>query len=176
MPSEIERKFLVADPHWRDIAQPDSVSEIEQGYLCADESMSVRVRIVGSRAELTVKGTARGLTRAEFEYAIPLDDGRHLLGLCGDRRVTKRRHAVSFGGKQWSVDEFTGRNQGLVVAEIELDREDEDIETPPWLGLEVSKRPEYTNASLATKPFRQWCTGGDARPRDDAGGSAAAGS
>lgn len=171
MPSEIERKFLVADPHWHEVVQPDSVIEIEQGYLCADEARSVRVRVAAGGAELTVKSAAEGLTRAEFEYAIPFADGLRLLKLCGDRRVQKRRYAVSFGGKQWSVDEFTGRNAGLVVAEIELDREDEEIQTPPWLGAEVSQRPEYANASLAAKPFCQWQTEGEAGTADRVSGS-----
>lgn len=161
MAREIERKFLVADPGWRDDATPGGVADIEQAYLCAGEETSVRVRIAGDIATLTVKGATVGYTRAEYEYAIPLDDARGMLRLCSGFPISKRRHVVAFGGREWVIDEFTGVNAGLVVAEIELDDEADAFARPDWLGEEVSDKPEYFNANLARRPYSSWQSGAD---------------
>ena len=109
---EIERKFLVADESWRQ-AEPH---HFVQGYLTLDQQRTVRVRIDGERAFLTVKGISVGARRKEFEYAIPVDDARQLLGLCMGNIIEKWRHVVEHAGMRWEVDEFTGENAGLVVA------------------------------------------------------------
>lgn len=152
MPVEIERKFLVAGTAWR---TPDG-QRIVQGYLNRDKARTVRVRIAGSQAFLTIKGATTGATRAEFEYPIPLADAEALLGLCDGPLIDKVRHRVAFGGLLWEVDEFLGENAGLVVAEVELASEDQTVDLPPWVGEEVTHDPRYFNSSLATRPFRQW--------------------
>lgn len=161
MACEIERKFLVADPAWRDHANPASATAIEQAYLCAGDETSVRVRIAGDVATLTVKGATVGYTRAEYEYAIPLDDARGMLRLCTGFAISKRRYLVTFGDREWVIDEFTGENAGLVVAEIELDDEADVFARPDWLREEVSDRPEYFNANLARRPYTRWRSGAD---------------
>jgi adenylate cyclase len=156
MAHEIERKFLVADPAWRDDAASAAVLEIAQAYLCAGVETSVRVRIIDNAATLTIKGPTRGYTRAEYEYAIPVDDARGLLPLCTGFPITKRRYVLDVGGKEWIVDEFSGENAGLIVAEIEFDDESDTFPRPAWLREEVSHRPEYFNANLATHPYSAW--------------------
>jgi CYTH domain-containing protein len=151
MASEIERKFLVRGDSWR--GGPKGVLQ-RQGYL-STEDPTVRVRIEGSRATLCVKGAQKGLTRPEFEYAIPLADAEELLRLC-PFAVEKTRHEREFGGRRWEVDEFHGENEGLVIAEIELAREDESFPLPLWLGAEVSRDPRYRVSSLARTPFAKW--------------------
>jgi CYTH domain-containing protein len=151
MSSEIERKFLVRGDGWR--PGPPGVLQ-RQGYLSAEDP-TVRVRIEGDRATLTVKGAQRGLARAEFEYGIPLADARELLDLCG-ALVEKTRHLREFGGRRWEVDVFHGPNEGLIIAEVELSREDEEVALPPWVGAEVSHDPRYRVASLSRRPYREW--------------------
>ena len=155
---EIERKFLVVGDDWR--AAP--AVPYAQGYLNRDKQRTVRVRIVRDQAWLTVKGANAGATRAEFEYAIPVDDARQLLALCDGPLVRKRRRVIVHAGMTWEIDEFEGDNAGLVVAEIELPSEDAPFEAPPWLGIEVTHDPRYFNSSLATAPFSTWP---DSRPR-----------
>lgn len=159
MAVEIERKFLVAGRAWRDAAKTEAARDIEQAYLCTGEETTVRVRIAGDAATLTIKGATRGYTRAEYEYAIPLGDARGLLRLCHGFPISKRRHVVMFGGREWVIDEFTGANAGLVVAEIELDDEADSFTRPAWLGAEVSDRPAYFNANLAMHPYTAWRSG-----------------
>ena len=152
MPTEIERKFLVVGSDWR-TSDPDRLC---QGYLNRDRHRTVRVRIAGAKAYLTIKGMAIGVTRAEFEYEIPLADAEALLALRDGPLVEKLRHRVRHAGATWEVDEFLGENAGLVVAEIELESEDQAFERPPWLGREVTGDPRYLNSSLATHPFSRW--------------------
>ena len=152
MGTEIERKFLVAADGWRQAPG----TPLRQGYLCNTPERSVRIRTAGQDAWLTVKGATQGVTRAEFEYAIPIADAQALLALCGDGLVEKIRHRVDHAGKLWEVDEFQGANAGLVIAEIELNDPDEPFERPPWLGEEVSEDPRYYNASLARTPWSRW--------------------
>lgn len=155
MAREIERKFLVEDDGWRDDVSGTQSEAIVQGYLHAGETHSVRIRLRDKDAALTVKGATKGITRDEFEYEIPTDDARALLDLCKDLRVEKRRYVLEHAGHEWVVDEFSGDNEGLIVAEIELDDENETFDKPGWLGEEVSGQPEYYNANLARKPFRE---------------------
>jgi len=158
MNQEIERKFIVVDAAWRESRPAATAFDIEQAYVCTGAGKSVRVRIVDNTATLTIKGATEGYTRAEFEYDIPLDDARALLGLCQGYPIAKRRYTLEFEGKDWIVDEFSGENAGLVVAEIELDDEAESFGRPDWLGEEVSDKPEYFNSSLATRPYASWAS------------------
>lgn len=154
MPVEIERKFLVAGDGWR--AGVARTEVYRQGYLANSASCSIRVRLADSVAWLNVKGRVRGARRAEFEYAIPLADAEELLHLCCEGRIEKNRHFVPHGGREWEVDEFFGDNAGLVVAEIELEREDEPLDVPPWAGAEVTDDVRYYNSSLAVTPWSAW--------------------
>jgi CYTH domain-containing protein len=149
---EIERKFLVAGDTWRDAP----AVAYAQGYLNRDKRRTVRVRIVETRAWLTVKGANSGATRAEFEYPIPLADAEALLALCDGPLVRKLRRVVVHAGATWEVDEFQGDNAGLVVAEIELASEDEAFEPPAWLGAEVTHDARYFNSNLAARPYSTW--------------------
>ena len=152
MAQEIERKFLVRGDAWR--AAPGTY--ICQGYLNRDKQRTVRVRIAGDAAWLTIKGASSGAVRAEFEYPIPLEDARQLLALCEPPLIEKHRHVVPHGGFKWEVDEFLGENLGLVVAEIELDAEDQAFEQPDWVGEEVTHDARYFNSNLAAHPFSSW--------------------
>jgi len=149
---EIERKFLVAGDAWR--AAPGQA--FAQGYLNRDKQRTVRVRIAGDAAWLTIKGANAGATRAEFEYPIPVADAQALLALCDGPLVRKIRRVVQSGGHCWEIDEFQGDNAGLVVAEIELHAEDEVFERPAWLGAEVTHDPRYFNSNLAAVPYATW--------------------
>jgi CYTH domain-containing protein len=156
MKQEIERKFLVKDNSWRDSAA-GGVS-CRQGYLSSGpDGATVRVRLMGERGFLTVKGPARGISRAEFEYEIPAEDAEQMLDtLCGGRIVSKTRHFLPIDGLTWEIDEFTGQNSGLVLAEIELSSEEQSVGQPAWLGEEVSLDSRYTNAALSRTPFSRW--------------------
>ncbi|MEX1111680.1 MAG: CYTH domain-containing protein [Chthoniobacterales bacterium] len=150
MGTEIERKFLVADESWRPAVESSAV--LRQGYLAIDEGSTVRVRTDGAAAWLTIKGPADGLTRAEFEWAVPWAEADALLELCRGRVVEKTRHKLRSGDHLWEIDEFAGSNAGLIVAEIELHREDELFAKPPWLGSEVSGDRRFDNARLSLRP------------------------
>jgi CYTH domain-containing protein len=151
---EIERKFLLAGDGWRGQGTP---TRMRQGYLVADPVRTVRVRIEGERAVITIKGKTTGASRGEWEYEVPVADAVELLdGLCEQPQVEKVRHRIEHAGHTWEVDEFLGLNAGLVVAEIELDAEDEAFEKPDWIGLEVTGETRYYNASLIRMPYSQW--------------------
>lgn len=152
MGTEIERKFLV-DPSWQ---PPGDGVAFEQGYLSSHPERVVRVRIEGDAAKLAVKGAVSGVTRAEYEYAIPLADARGLLELCERPRIVKRRHVVMYEGKRFEVDVFGAENTGLVIAELELASEDEVFARPPWLRAEVSGDPRYYNSNLVAAPYSTW--------------------
>ncbi|MFG6456062.1 CYTH domain-containing protein [Pelomonas nitida] len=151
---EIERKFLVSGEGWRDAATAST--RYSQGYLSRDPARTVRVRIAGDAAFLTIKGATQGATRAEFEYAVPLADAQQLLALCDGPVVEKFRHLCPHEGMTWEVDEFLGANAGLVVAEIELVSETQSFGRPGWLGAEVTGDGRYVNANLAVRPFSSW--------------------
>ncbi len=152
MATEIERKFLVEGPSWR---QSNCV-RLSQGYLNRDKHLTVRVRIAGAKAFLTVKGVREGVTRAEFEYEIPVADAEQILRLSDGPVVEKNRHVIVHDGSKWEVDEFLGENAGLVIAEIELTSEDQQFSRPAWLGREVTHDNRYYNSNLAAHPYKQW--------------------
>lgn len=159
MATEIERKFLVHSTAWRSAA--DAGTRIWQGYLNRDKHRTVRVRVAGEKAFLTIKGLTQGATRAEFEYEIPLADATALRALCDGPIIDKIRYCIpaesgGLGGLVWEVDEFLGDNQGLVVAEIELASETQTVPQPDWLGLEVTNDARYYNTNLAAVPYRLW--------------------
>ncbi len=154
MSVEIERKFLVHSDDWRGGATPVLC---RQGYLPSREGLTMRVRVMGDQGFLTIKGKARGISRAEYEYAIPLADAEELLDqFCTGAIVEKHRSTVHHAGQRWEVDEFLGLNKGLVVAEIELASPDQPLDLPSWVGKEVSDDPRYRNASLARRPYSTW--------------------
>jgi len=153
MGSEIERKFLVRDDSWRAGA---SGVELRQGYLSSVKERTVRVRTVGERGWITVKGITRGIRRQEFEYEIPVADANEMLKLCERPLIEKIRYRVPCGGHIWEVDEFLGDNQGLVLAEVELADEAVEVELPAWAGEEVSGDPRYFNSSLVKAPWPGW--------------------
>jgi CYTH domain-containing protein len=152
VPIEIERKFLVSGTDWR----TSKGVHYTQGYLNKDKEKTVRVRVTPTQAFLCVKGFREGISRMEFEYEIPMEDAQYMLKLCTGALIQKVRHPVMYKGLEWEVDEFFGDNEGLIVAEVELESEDQIFEKPPWLGQEVTHDSRYTNSSLARHPFNQW--------------------
>lgn len=152
---EIERKFLVKNDAWR--AHVESRVHIVQGYLADDGGLTVRVRVKGEEAFLTIKGASRGISRAEYEYRIPVQDAEAMLGdLALFPPVDKMRHRVRVAEHVWDLDVFAGENAGLVMAELELVSEDEPFEMPEWAGDEVSDDPRYYNVNLAQHPYKDW--------------------
>lgn len=155
MPIEIERKFLVSGDAWRQGAERSAA--MRQGYLGGAEGRaSIRVRVSGTQAWLNIKAAVLGSQRAEYEYAIPLDEANQMLDTLCIGLIDKIRHYVRHEGHLWEVDEFLGDNAGLVVAEIELDHADEAFARPSWLGTEVTDEQRYYNHALALHPYRQW--------------------
>jgi CYTH domain-containing protein len=154
MPREIERKFLVKGISWKKGASGELY---RQGYLVADRERTVRVRVAGEDGFLTIKGTSKGLTRAEYEYPIPATEANEMLDtLCPKPLIEKYRYRLEHAGLLWEVDEFLGENRGLTLAEVELADEDQRISLPDWAGEEVSHDPRYFNANLARHPFSRW--------------------
>lgn len=154
MAKEIERKFLVKRGEWM---PRDGGTHFKQGYLNSQKERVVRVRIEGDKAKLTIKGITTGVTRSEFEYAIPVDDAAILLDqLCEKPLIDKHRYVETIGGHTWEIDVFHGDNEGLVIAEVELQSEDEKLDLPPWAGAEVSGDPRYFNSNLLKNPYRTW--------------------
>ena len=149
MGTEIERKFLVNGLGWEDSPH----RAIVQGYLSTDPDRTVRVRLFESEAFITIKGRSHGITRAEYEYSIPLDEGRELLQMCTGHIISKKRFIVKIQNTIWEVDQFAGSHKGLILAEVELQSESQDFHKPSWLGIEVSNDPQYTNSYLSQNPF-----------------------
>lgn len=156
MAVEIERKFLVVGESWRD--QAATVEPMIQGYLAGPPAAlcSVRVRIAGDNAFLNIKSLASGISRDEYEYAIPAGDARHMLATLAGAVVEKRRHHVEVHGHTFEIDEFGGASTGLIIAELELDAVDASYPRPAWLGREVSALARYYNLNLAVRPFALW--------------------
>lgn len=155
MPVEIERKFLVKNDTWW--SQVDHSTRIRQGYLAPIDKASVRVRVDGDKANINIKSATLGIRRMEYEYAIPLTEAEEMLKqLCRTPQIDKIRHRVKQGNHTWEIDEFFGDNMGLIVAEIELDSEDEAFEIPEWLGKEVTHDERYYNVNLVKHPFKNW--------------------
>lgn len=148
MGREIERKFLVVSDAWQD--QVTGSALLRQGYLSSNAKATVRVRTRDDAAAvLTLKGATQGMSRAEYEYDIPIAEARELLAMAEPHTIEKRRHVVPFGGLEWEVDVFAGRHAGLVLAEVELESEDQAVALPGWVGAEVTEDDRYFNASLA---------------------------
>ena len=156
MATEIERKFLVRHDGWREGAS--SGRRFRQGYITRSGGVTVRVRRIGERAFLTVKGPRQGISRPEFEYEIPVDDAERMLReLCQHPPLEKVRYDVRYAGLLWEVDVFEGAHRGLVLAEVELERADQPVSLPVWIGAEVTQDPRYRGATLAraTAVWRQ---------------------
>ena len=152
MAIEIERKFLVVSDEWR--TAPCKL--YCQGYLNRDSKRTVRVRIAGDEAFVTIKGPTVGASRSEFEYSIPMDDATQLLTLCEQPLIEKNRYIVEHAGLTWEVDDFLGANAGLVVAEVELESESQPMALPDWIGQEVTGDSRYYNSRLSQNPFSDW--------------------
>ena len=154
MATEIERKFLVKGDLWRSLGTGESY---KQGYIPTQDQTAVRIRIVGDRAYLTIKGKNQGMVRAEFEYPIPLSDAEMMLAtLCRPPFIEKIRYRIPQGDLIWEVDEFSGENQGLILAEVELQSEHQAIAIPTWIGQEVTADPRYYNSNLVNHPYQCW--------------------
>lgn len=152
---EIERKFLVADDSWREAAAPGL--RYRQGYLTTDPGIAVRVRVSGDRAWLNIKSATVGVTRREYEYEIPAPDAHAILEeLCVKPLIEKTRFVVEHSGRAWEIDVFEGDNAGLVVAEVELESEDEEVTLPAWAGEDVSHDVRYYNQRLVEHPYSRW--------------------
>jgi len=150
---EIERKFLVDTAKLPPLLNG---KKLLQGYL-VPRTPSIRIRTSGNEAFLTIKGdSSNGITRSEFEYPIPLTDALELLKQCKGLLISKIRYEISHEGHLWELDIFENENDGLIVAEIELESEDEEFALPNWATTEVSNDPRYTNASLSQLPYSQW--------------------
>ncbi len=156
MPFEIEKKFLVSDNTYKQEAQTQV--RIIQGYLSTDPERTVRIRIKEERGYLTIKGksNASGTTRYEWEKEIEVSEAEELLKLCKEGVIDKTRFLVKAGKHTFEVDEFYGDNQGLVVAEIELENENENFQKPQWLSDEVTGQDKYYNAQLMSNPYKNW--------------------
>jgi CYTH domain-containing protein len=147
---EIERKFLVVGDGWRAGAGPGL--PICQGYLAKTGRGSIRVRRLGDAAMVTVKGKRNGISRTEFEYPIPVEDAEQMLReLCRQPLVEKVRHEVEYCGLQWEIDVFLGASDGLILAEVELDRADRNVALPPWVGADVTHDPRFRNSAIAAR-------------------------
>ena len=154
MAVEIERKFLLDTIPQSEISKSKIV---KQGYMVNDERQVVRVRSMDQDYFLTIKSSTKGLSRLEFEYAISEEDARDMFQhLCGSNVIEKTRHYIEHQNHLWEVDEFHGKNQGLIVAEIELESEDETFQRPDWVGDEVSHDQRYYNMNLITNPYENW--------------------
>ncbi len=154
MGKEIERKFLVKeDEAWRSV----SGTVYRQGYLSTVKERTVRVRAIDDKAYLTIKGITVGATRREYEYEISVDDANQMLDkLCERPLIEKTRRIIEFEGLIWEVDEFFGDNKGLILAEVELEDEDQKLDRPAWIGEEVTDDPRYFNANLVNLPYTKW--------------------
>jgi adenylate cyclase len=156
MAQEIERKFLVKSDAYK--SQASKETRITQGYLSSVPERTVRVRVKGSKGYITIKGkgNASGASRYEWEKEIPVEEVIELLQICEPGVIDKTRYEVKNGAFKFEVDEFYGENQGLVVAEIELNSEDDSFEKPEWLGEEVTGDVKYYNSMLMKNPYCKW--------------------
>ena len=154
MGQEIERKFLVKSDAWRGLAEGTAY---RQGYLNSAKERTVRIRTVGDKAFLTIKGLTVGATRSEYEYEVPFDECNAMLDNLAEKPlIEKKRYKITQGGLTWEIDEFFGDNTGLIVAEVELKSEDQTFKKPEWVGDEVTGDPRYFNANLISHPYTKW--------------------
>lgn len=155
MPLEIERKFLVHPHKWDALKKPQG-DRIVQSYLSFTPESTVRVRIKGQSAFLTIKGKSEGISRLEYEYPIPLQDASQMIQNLNLDAIDKIRYTIHIKNHIWEVDVFSGSNKGLILAEIELGSENEPFEKPEWIGEEVSHDPRYFNSNLLRHPIQSW--------------------
>lgn len=154
MAIEIEKKFLL---NYLPSALMTKGTLIRQGYMVNQKEMVVRVRLSGNRAFLTIKGETCNAARKEYEYPVPQEDAMEMLDLfCKKPLIEKTRYQIEFKGFEWVIDQFSGDNQGLVVAEIELNSMDQVFEKPDWIGQEVTHDPGYFNSNLIQTPYSTW--------------------
>lgn len=151
---EIERKFLVDKIKWQALNKPAPVL-IRQAYLLTDPDKTIRVRIMETSAFITIKSNEKGIARMEFEYAIPVSDANKLLSICG-LEVSKLRYKIFYDDKLWEIDEFLQENEGLIVAEIELNNQSEIFSKPDWVAKDVTEDKRFSNANLSLHPFSKW--------------------
>lgn len=156
MAQEIERKFLLTSDEWRTLVHKKL--SIRQGYLCNNQHTSVRIRIQDQAANINIKSMTIGLSRAEYEYSIPVAEAQEMLDTLCDvsNQLHKDRYLLHYAGKLWEIDVFHGENEGLVVAEVELESESEVIDLPTWVGREVSTIKRYYNMCLCSNPYSKW--------------------
>jgi len=152
---EIERKFLITNDNWRKDA--DAGTYMVQAYMSSNEKSSIRIRIIGDAANLNIKSKTLGIERSEFEYPIPINEAKEMLdSLCDRPYIEKTRFHVMHDSHQWEIDVFTGENEGLIVAELELGSADEQFTLPDWVGNDVSDDPRYYNICLVSHPYKDW--------------------
>ncbi len=155
MKNEIEKKFLVVSESYKEIA--NEKYKIKQGYISETKKSVTRVRISNKAAYITIKENKKEISKLEFEYSIPIKEGQYLIeNLCNDDIIMKTRYIVEFDGFLWEVDEFKGKNKGLVIAEIELESETQKFSKPKWVGDEVTNDERYYNINLMMNPFQKW--------------------
>lgn len=151
---EIERKFLLKNDDYKKLSEGVL---IKQGYICSENDRVVRIRIYGEKSFLTIKNATIGFSRDEFEYEIPLTDAEKMLScVCQHPIIEKLRYKVNYEGFVWEIDEFFGENEGLVVAEIELEKENQTFPKPTWIAQEVTNDVRYYNANLFKNPYKNW--------------------
>lgn len=152
---EIERKFLVKKELWDKVEKGEGEVCL-QTYLSTEPERTIRARVIGDRAYLTIKGKTNNLTRSEFEYEIPKSEGESIIKEFGQNPINKVRYKIKIKDHIWEVDEFFDDNAGLLVAEIELNSESETFEKPEWIGEEISHDARYYNVCLQENPFKNW--------------------
>ncbi len=154
MSKEIERKFLVTSDEWRSLAKG---THYRQGYLNSIKERTVRIRTIDDKAFMTIKGPTVGVTRMEFEYEIPHSECVEMLTHLAEQPIIEKiRYKIPLNGLVWEIDEFLGVNKGLIVAEVELQCEDQQFEKPTWIGEEVSGDHRYFNSNLVNNPYTTW--------------------
>ncbi len=152
---EIEHKYLVKEELWKKIS-PDKIVKIKQAYLSKDPEKTIRIRVAGDKGFITIKGKSVGASRPEYEYEIPLAEAVELINKFCNNAIEKTRHYVLYENKTWEVDVFEGPNAGLIVAEIELNSEDEKYSKPEWIDRDVTTDRRYANSNLIVNPFSTW--------------------
>lgn len=155
MAKEIERKFLVSLAKWNALEKPEG-KYLKQSYLSTDPSKTIRLRIIESEAWIGIKGKMKGITRSEYEYQIPIQDAIDMMDEFSGKSIEKTRFVIPFAGNNWEVDVFLGENAGLIVAEIELESENEVFSKPEWITNEVTTDSKYLNVMLQEQPYKSW--------------------
>ena len=157
MPVETERKFLLKNADWRQVAVSCSLLRQAYAHFQGNSHLTFRIRLADDQAFLTLKGPVSGCSRQEFEYSIPKQDAEEILKeFCEDGLIEKYRYTVPFAGHIWEIDEFLGRNTGLILAEVELDSPDEELAVPDWIGREVTGELRFYNSRLLGYPYQEW--------------------